>query len=125
MAALPALQNKEASQVPTSRPSNTARIRGSSPPPAGSTSAGLGMILAMAISGVGDGLLTRDAATLEEFMILMSVEALTEDASEEQRPLLNKRWRQVRHCGARRRPREAGVYKAPNVARSHVIFTLS
>lgn len=37
------------------------------------------MLLAMAVGGPGDALLTRDAATIEDYVLLMSAEALGEE----------------------------------------------
>lgn len=63
------------------------------------------MLLAMAVGGPGDALLTRDAATIENYVLLMSAEALGEErvvtaaegvgVGREESVLLDERCRQV------------------------------
>lgn len=70
-------------------------------PATGGGGAGAGLLLAMAIGGPGDGLLTRDAVTIEEYILLMSNEAVAEKSGMGERDLLGAaRWRQVRCCPA-------------------------
>lgn len=46
---------------------------------AGGGAGSTGLLLAMAIGGPGDGLMTRDAATIEEYVLLMAEEAGREE----------------------------------------------
>lgn len=63
--------------------------------------AGPGLLLAMAVGGAGDGVLTRDAATIQEYILLMSDQAIGGKEAGGHGDMAAERWRQVGRCGER------------------------
>lgn len=64
-------------------------------PAAGGVDAGPGLLLAMAVGRPGDGLLTRDAATIQEYILMMSDQAIGSKDTGEHGGIGAERWRQV------------------------------